>query len=237
MPAANIIRPISNINDCTTEELKQILQEALNLINNYLNLGAEYEKLPLLQEFSAARAEQLETSFIKSLFKDILQIFLIGKLLFKDEAQKRLQAVKRDLMILGLDVFAVERENDKRLGVASMKRLLIGTNQKAEAELAIIYQEEIEEFQPRLAKATEDLANSAVVKYIPEDYRYPFALDTMLKYLRNGNAQNWQECVNRFDDQQERQEMQREQLIILNQIKRSATAAAIFSGITAWNTL
>jgi hypothetical protein len=51
-------------------------------------------------------------------------------------------------------------------------------------------------------KAARAIAGKCVVlPIVPEDYRTPLALRTMIKYLVNGQADNWKECSHRYDEQ------------------------------------
>ena len=54
----------------------------------------------------------------------------------------------------------------------------------------------------REQKRAEQIAQGCIaLPYIPIEYRMPFAIETMIKYLRNGQADNWRECSLLCDQQ------------------------------------
>ena len=53
-------------------------------------------------------------------------------------------------------------------------------------------------------RGREVASRCVVLPLIPEDYRTPLALKTMMKYLMNGQADTWKECSLRYDEQYHR---------------------------------
>ena len=50
-------------------------------------------------------------------------------------------------------------------------------------------------------EARKIIAECKTLPIIPSEYRTPLALQTMIKYLLNGQADNWKECSHRYDEQ------------------------------------
>jgi hypothetical protein len=95
-----------------------------------------------------------------------------------------------------------------------------------------------------LAQTIQRVANK--IMEIPEEYRYSFALDTMLGFLRNFRAASWKECVDMCEEQKHRwllEQNSNEGLLLQRQMSQSseraaarAEAAAFFGAVTAVNT-
>lgn len=51
------------------------------------------------------------------------------------------------------------------------------------------------------SKFRNEIQNCEILYLIPNDYNNPLALKTMMKYLMNGQAENWKECSSRYDEQ------------------------------------
>jgi hypothetical protein len=87
----------------------------------------------------------------------------------------------------------------------------------------------------------EKRADKALI--IPETYRYSLAVETMRCYIIDGLVDTWRECAMMYRDQlhkwtleensQEALELQKQIARTTESVKRSAQAAAIFSGISA----
>jgi hypothetical protein len=84
------------------------------------------------------------------------------------------------------------------------------------------------------------------INAIPEEYRYSFALDTMLGFLRSFRAATWKECVDLYEQQKHRwllEQNSNEGVLLQRQMSHaseraaaSAEAAAFFGAVTAVNT-
>ena len=101
----------------------------------------------------------------------------------------------------------------------------------------------IEEAKAELETAENNLnANIGCVNLIPENYRYPFALDEIYSYLVNHRAESWKEAVNLYEEQLHRwklEENSEEALLLQAQTAAlagkaasSAGTAALFSGLS-----
>jgi len=101
---------------------------------------------------------------------------------------------------------------------------------------------DIDEAKAKL-KIAEDNLNSNIecVYLIPENYRYPLALDEIYSYLANHRAESWKEAVNLYEEQLHRwklEENSEEALVLQAQTAAlagraasSAGTAALFSGL------
>jgi hypothetical protein len=95
-----------------------------------------------------------------------------------------------------------------------------------------------------LAQTIQRVADK--INAIPEEYRYSFALDTMLGFLRNFRAAAWKECVDLYEQQKHRwllEQNSNESVLLQRQAAQateraasSAEAAAFFGAVTAVNT-
>ena len=101
------------------------------------------------------------------------------------------------------------------------------------------YAKEIEELMPYFNKAVDEMEKSSVMK-IPKEYRYSFAMETMLKYLRNYRASTWKECADLYEeklhhlkleaDSEERNRILKEAQTLAKSSERNEQVAAIFKG-------
>jgi len=92
-----------------------------------------------------------------------------------------------------------------------------------------------------IAEYEKVMGNVEYILYIPEEYRYPLALQTMISFIKRGQTDNWQRCVDLYEEHlyrwrmernsAEALELNRQTLYAANSAKRSSAAAAIFSGI------
>ena len=75
------------------------------------------------------------------------------------------------------------------------------------------YLAEIEEIEHQFQQIFR--ANWKYISYIPEDYRYPLAIEYLLKYLEQHRAKDLGEAMNLFDEQSHRWTMEDAQSKIL----------------------
>jgi len=88
----------------------------------------------------------------------------------------------------------------------------------------------IESLNARRDRAYKD--HSVMFFTIPEDYRFPIALNTMLGYLNNMRESTWRGCANRFEVEKRHdrsEELQR-------QILQSSLATQEYAKRIEWNT-
>ena len=105
-----------------------------------------------------------------------------------------------------------------------------------------LLQADIGQAKAELEVAENNLnANIEYVNLIPENYRYPFALDEIYSYLADHRAESWKEAVNLYEEQLHRwklEENSEEALLLQAQTAAlagraasSAGTAALFSGL------
>ncbi|MCL2818091.1 MAG: hypothetical protein FWD39_06895 [Clostridiales bacterium] len=95
--------------------------------------------------------------------------------------------------------------------------------------------------QPKIDAALIACERSVALNTVPPAYRYTYALEQMTRILQNFLADNWKECADKYEEHMHRMrlESQMEEINELAEIsafysqqaKRSAGAAALFSGL------
>jgi len=98
-----------------------------------------------------------------------------------------------------------------------------------------------EDRQLRCDKELNENANIGCVDLIPENYRYPLALDEIYSYLADHRAESWKEAVNLYEEQLHRWKLeenseealllQAQTVALAGQASSRAGAAALFSGL------
>jgi len=74
---------------------------------------------------------------------------------------------------------------------------------------------------------------------IPAQYRMSVILDTLCKYLSDGEAGSWEDCIRIYKEDMHRMEQNAKfntMINLLGSIDRNTKMAAFFSGVTAMNT-
>ena len=104
-------------------------------------------------------------------------------------------------------------------------------------------QPDIDDAKAELEIAEKNLyANIQYVTLIPENYRYPLALDEIYSYLANHRAGSWTEAVNLYEEQLHRWKLeanseealllQAQTAVLAGRAASSAGTAAVFSGLS-----
>ena len=97
-----------------------------------------------------------------------------------------------------------------------------------------------EQLEQAMTIFDEDLLGvEGVLNVIPEQYRMSLILRTMSKYLSDGEAGSWEDCIRIFkDDIFKMQQNENFSAVInrLDRIEKNTKASAFFAGLTAYNT-
>ena len=225
MIPTEIISNISSIAECNAKGLETILSIGFDVINNYQEA---YTELQTKQKLSVYFSECAKRGPFFSLTVDAA-----------------------DLTDLGMTLEELGVEIVKRIGMndnAFVSKFLLGVNHSrgrcswtSLKKLQNIFAQEAEDLTryDKADKVFEEHEN--VIMFIPPDYRYPLALETMLGFVKNLRASTWEKCVDLYEEQLYRWKMlenSAENIRIQSEIRGltkraadSATAAAIFSGL------
>lgn len=105
----------------------------------------------------------------------------------------------------------------------------------------------MDEINHIVEKITTEYYTFDVSNYYPIDYFYDYAMDAIIQYLNQFRAESLKEAINlyereahqrRLEEQQEKSiNIQKEILNKANKAANAATATAVFSGISAYNSV
>lgn len=228
--ATQIMSQISSVAECDKQGLEVIIGEAYDAINRYISANENIEMCEKLLGFYKWR-------------KSCGSLGPISLVPPQSTVDKNLK------MYLG-DITREElyEEWTKRIGAyTEMQKKLLGDpawghgGAKDIKRIIDILTKEIEELNAQ--KMTEEEFNRKlpVIMLIPPDYRYPLALETMLRFVRNLRASNWKECANLYEEQLHRWhmemnsaeglELQRQTKLFAGMASRNSALSAVFSGL------
>ena len=239
MNYSEIVQKVSSIDKCDEKDLALVLAEALEKVLHFENLCSKLVRPEGVINFYKHELPKLQ-----------------GRLMSSSDFEK-LANQTFIAMTDGMTFAELDSEINKRLGPASVggsfMTLFMGThtgpyggnkirlrNSENKAKFINSYAKEAEEYHRDLNMLTMDIEKSAVM-LIPADFRYSLALETMLRFVRNYMASTWKECAKLYLEQFSRWKMEansEENLRLQRDIRKytrgtakSATAAAIFSGL------
>ena len=241
MSNTEIVKKVTSIATCDEKDLLQVLSEALEKVLYFEKLSSKL-----------AQAEGV-TKFYTYEYQLLLNQYRTNTKKLGELGEKKFMEITGGMTYAELDF-----EIDKRLGPATFwGNLLVSfmsgssagayggkkirlQSSKNMTKFLTSYAKEAEEIKKELDKAAKEMENSAAM-LIPPDYRYPLAIETMLKLVRNLKATTWKECSNLYDEQLYRWKMlenseknmriQREIRGLTKRAADGATAAAVFSGL------
>jgi len=215
--AREIISNVSSIDGCNAKELGLIFSIVLEPINNYFIVCYELDK-----------AQNLAV-----LFSDFAK--------FKRPANRILTS--SELSSYNLDITVEElfeemlNQIDNHFFRADARRKFLSQN--AAGKMRDFYlNEEINNLELLYDKTEKDIEEMIdIIEFIPLDYRYPLAVETMYGFVRNFRASTWKECADKYEEQLHRWtvEANAEQALRIrdevNNIKSGAKVGSAFASI------
>ena len=185
--------------------LEQLFTEALEKLTPFEELCSELMKLDGIVIFYEEENPKLLKKY-GAAHKDIVEI-----------AKQKFSEVTG-----GFTYEAVDEEIDKRLppgtkgfmgnqmrnhpGAFGGTRAKINTPKNLKIFTESI-KKDVAELTPILESMAIEIEQSAVM-LIPPDYRYSFAIETMLRFIKNRRASTWKECANLYEEQLHRWAME-----------------------------
>ena len=224
MSNTEIVQRVSSIATCDVKDLAQILAEALEKVSHFDRLSSKL-------------------ACIEGVLKFCNEMFRIAT------SKGEISLEQYFIEITGGMTFAeLNTEIDKCLGPETFwsfflwgrgwKRLW--STKARKIFLDSFYDKEVKPLLPIVNNAATEMENSAAM-LIPPDYRYPLAIETMLRFVKNLRASTWKECADLYEEQLHRWQMeansaenlrlQREIRNLTGSAANNAKAAAIFSGL------
>lgn len=217
-----LISNISSIVESDAKTLDSIFSIAFEVINNYQIASAELDKARTLLDYFSISAKRKFGS--EATFSELEELKMTNEELGAEIVNR-----------IGLNSCVDKIWNgDHRFGFCSKKN--------AKKMQAILLQE-IEPKKIAYSKAEKILEeNVDIIDLIPPDYRYPLALSTMHRLVRNYRASTWKESVDLYEEQYHRWIMETnstESVKIQTEIRnltkyiatRSPISIAIFTGL------
>ena len=208
-----------------TQTLLQVIQIANSVISPYAETLKRYEKYVQLQQWCADNIQE------HSGFKAKYNTPELEDYGWDADELTEYNKVKQVYKGLLGSTINMDGNYTNQLGFA--KRALKNNS----------IQPDIVEAKSKLEIAENNLnANIQYVNIIPENYRYPLALDTIGAFLSSFRAENWKEAVNLFEEQLHRWQMeanseealllQAQTAILAGKASSRAGTAALFSGLS-----